>query len=89
MRLRIHTDSTACHGICGRTGIGKVKHMAVLLLWLQGMVQTRRISIVRVPGKSNPADLLTKYLAADLIVRNLSLLGFKSADGRTHQIDAI
>ena len=89
MRLRIHTDSSACRGICGRTGIGKVKHMAVPLLWLQGMVQCQKLSIVRIPGKVNPADLLTKYLTADLIVQNLRLLGFGSAEGRTHQIDAI
>ena len=81
MRLRIHTDSSACRGICGQTGVP--------LLWLQGMVQCRKLSIVRIPGKVNPADLLTKYLTADLIVQNLRLLGFGSAEGRTHQIDAI
>ena len=89
LRIRIHTDSTACHGICGRTGIGKVKHMAVSLLWLQGMVRSQKIRIVKIPGKDNPADLFAKYLGLDLIARNLSFLGFQSADGRTHQIDAI
>ena len=89
LRLRVHTDSTACRGICGRSGLGKVKHMAVPLLWLQGMVQRRKLSIVKVPGASNPADLLTKYLGADLITKNLTALGFESVDGRTCQIDGI
>ena len=35
LKIRVHTDSSACRGICGRTGIGKVRHMAVPLLWLQ------------------------------------------------------
>ena len=34
LKIRVHTDSSACRGICGRTGIGKVRHMAVPLLWL-------------------------------------------------------
>ena len=30
-KTRVHTDSSACRGICGRTGIGKVRHMAAPL----------------------------------------------------------
>ena len=33
--LRVSTDSSACKGICQRTGLGKIKHIDVALLWLQ------------------------------------------------------
>ena len=39
LKIRVHTDSSACRGICGRTGVGNVRHMAVPLLWLQGAVR--------------------------------------------------
>ena len=33
------TDSSDCRGICGRTGLGKVKDMAIQMLWLQDVVR--------------------------------------------------
>ena len=29
-KIRVHTDGSACRTICERTGIGRVRHMAVL-----------------------------------------------------------
>ncbi len=33
--LRVHTDSSAAQGICKRTGLGAMRHVAVNTLWIQ------------------------------------------------------
>ena len=35
LKVRVHTDSTACRGICNRCGIGRIRHMEVPMLWLR------------------------------------------------------
>ena len=75
-RIRVLTDSTACRGICNRTGIGKVKHMAVQMLWLQDVVRQGAIEMRKVRGEANPADLMTKHLSGAKIEAHLTALGF-------------
>ena len=41
-RHQLACQGAACMGICGRTGLGKVKHMANQMLWLQDV--ERRVS---------------------------------------------
>ena len=75
--VRVCTDSSACKGICGRTGLGKIKHLDVQLLWLQDAVRRDRVEMVKVRGDRNPADLMTKHLGSQCIARNLARLGFE------------
>ena len=77
VRVRIGTDSSACKGICARTGIGKLKHLDVQLLWLQDAVRRERVELVKVRGDRNPADLMTKHLGSLPIATNLARLGFQ------------
>ena len=70
------TDSEACKGLCNRTGLGKVKHMDVQLLWLQDAVRRDRVRLGKVRGDRNPADLMTKHLGRAAIEKNLGKLGF-------------
>ena len=60
--LRLSTDSSACTGICQRTGLGKIRHIDVALLWFQDLVRKECIKMTKVSGKDNFADMLTKYL---------------------------
>ena len=39
LALFVWTDSSACRGICCRTGLGKLRHMDVQLLWLQALCE--------------------------------------------------
>ena len=75
--VRISTDSSACKGICARTGIGKVKHLDVQLLWLQDAVRRAKVEMVKVRGDRNPADLMTKHLGHQTIWMHMFTLGFK------------
>jgi hypothetical protein len=56
-------DSSAAIGICRRAGIGKVRHLAVGQLWVQGLVRSGGVRLYKVLGTTNPADALTKPLA--------------------------
>ena len=60
--LRVWTDSTATLGICGRQGLGKLRHMDTQCLWIQQRVRDGTFSLYKVRGEDNPADLFTKHL---------------------------
>ena len=85
--VKVLTDSSACKGICQRTGLGKIRHIDVALLWLQDMVRRGKISMRKIPGDSNPADLMTKYLTGNKTAEVSLNLGFYSEDGRTNIVD--
>ena len=80
--LTILADSSAAIGICRRTGIGKVRHLAVGQLWVQEQVRTGAFALVKRPGSENPADLLTKAVSADLINRHIATAGLRWEPGR-------
>jgi hypothetical protein len=87
VRVRVHTDSTACKGICNRRGIGRIRHMAVPFLWLQDKVGKGELSLVKVPGCENPSDLMTKHLSGPDLKKCLNRLCFMYEDGRSSVID--
>ena len=60
--LGLKSDASAAVGITQRVGLGRVRHLAVADLWVQQRVQRGEVSICKVPGKENPADLMTKPL---------------------------
>ena len=71
MTVRIWTDSEAGKAMSGRKGLGRTRHIETKYLWIQDIVKEGRVSIRKVWGKENPADLLTKPLTwremADLL----------------------
>ena len=80
--LRVHVDSSAAIGICKRTGVGKVRHLDTRLLWVQELVRDGTIEVVKIAGTINPADLMTKHLAAEFISANLTRLDCFAREGR-------
>ena len=79
LRPEVHADSSAAIGICNRSGIGKVRHLAVAQLWAQDLVTCRLFMVL---GTENPADLMTKPLARTEIDGHLGRLGLSRATGR-------
>ena len=57
-----YSDSSAARGIAGRSGVGRIKHMATRHLWLQEARATGRIIIKVIDTIQNTSDLGTKYL---------------------------
>ena len=64
-RIRINTDASAAKGIASRRGIGKIRHIEVNQLWIQDRVARGEIELSKVPGKTNIADALTKYVECE------------------------
>ena len=82
VRNHLHTDSSAAMGVAQRTGIGKIRHLAVHLLWLQGKVRDKSIAIHKVAGTANPADVLTKHVGQDGLLKHFSHLCLEQRSGR-------
>jgi hypothetical protein len=81
--IRVWTDSTATMGICGRQGLGKLRHVDTQCLWIQQRVRDGSVELRKVRGEENPADLFTKHLTSrDRIEGLLDLLGCKYQGGR-------
>ena len=68
LEVQIFTDSSACRGIAGRQGAGKVRALETRTLWLQGKANDGLVKVMAISGKKNPADLGTKALDAQRIL---------------------
>jgi hypothetical protein len=82
MCVSIHTDSSAAAGICRRSGIGRVRHLAVGQLWVQEGLRRGDFKLFKIPGTENPADLLTKHLAREAVDAHLKRIALERQDGR-------
>ena len=81
--IRLWSDSSAALGMCSRQGLGKLRHVDTKTLWLQQAVRVGRVEVRKVPGASNPADLLTKHsLAKERILELIRLIGCSFREGR-------
>ena len=58
------TDSSAALAVTQRRGCGKLRHVRIGHLWVQEANAAGTIEFGKVAGAENPADLLTKHLAA-------------------------
>ena len=81
--IRVWTDSSATIGICGRQGLGKLRHVDTQCLWIQQRVRDGSVELCKVKGEQNPADLFTKHLTSRERIHNfLDLFGCKYKGGR-------
>ena len=74
--LTVASDSSAARGMCGRTGSGKVRHLAIKELWVQEALRNKEFQLAIVDTLLNWADIGTKAHAAerlDSLVRQLPL----------------
>ena len=62
--LRVGVSSAATR-ICKEMKTGRIRHLGTRLQWIQGRVRDGTILTQTVSGRENPADSMTKHLAAD------------------------
>ena len=77
--VRLWTDSSACKGTCGRSALGRLKHLDVEDVWLQEAVKNKKVGLFKIAGVYNMADLLTKHLGRATLDRHVSNLGLRDA----------
>ena len=80
--VHLHTDATAAIGICRRRGLGEIRHLHVSDLWVQGRLKRGDFTLNKIAGADNPADLLTKHVARDLMLKHMAKIGLTNESGR-------
>ena len=78
----MRTDSSAVVWIASRAGLGKTRHIAVQLQFLQSELRAGAHQLEKWPGTQNPADLLTKHLVEKTIGEHMERLGLSRRGGR-------
>ena len=79
--LVLGTDSSAAKSFVSRRGLGKMRHLEVRDLWLQEEVLKGKVKVEKIPGESNPADLMTKFLGWRDIGKRLEGMGIEVRPG--------
>ena len=72
---KVCIDSSAALGIAHRVGLGKTRHIDVQYLWIQEKVSNKELSVTKVRTEDNPADILTKYLKSETLLKHTEALG--------------
>jgi len=80
--IKLFADSSAAIGICKRSGIGKVRHLAVGQLWVQERLRMKEFELYKVLGTKNLADMLTKHVPRDVADKHLESMAIYRAVGR-------
>ena len=75
-------DASAALGIIHRRGLGRTRHIDTGLLWIQQTAAEKRLAYSKVLGTVNPADLMTKYLSAEVNSQHCARLGVRFTTGR-------
>ena len=78
----VHVDSSAAIGVAQRRGCGKLRHVRVGSLWIQEKIEDGELSMEKVSGEWNPADLLTKGLKEEKIKRFMRMASQRYEEGR-------
>jgi len=79
VRWRLGTDSSAAKGFAAREGVGRMRHIDLKILWLQKASHDLGLSIYKVPGEYNRANIGTKKLTAVQLERESRLTGLLDA----------
>ena len=89
VKIVLRSDSSVALGIGGRQGLGKLRRLETSYLWLQDVLTQKRLTVRKVKGTDNPADLGTKHLKFDDIEKHLSTVGFSFRRGRSDAVPGI
>ena len=87
--VHVWMDATAGIAIGSRRGLGRVKHIDTVFLWVQTMVTEGKISLGKKPTKEMLADFLTKHVDAATMLNCMSGLGLKFQSGESELIDFV
>ena len=74
----LETDASSARAVALRQGLGKIRHLEVKYLWLQGKLVQKAFNIVKVKGTENAADLGIKHVETKILQRCCEELGLTS-----------
>ena len=82
MSPRIFMDATAGTAIGSQRGLGRVKHIDRVFLWVQQLVTEGRVRLSKVGTDDMLADVLAKHVPEATMVRTIERMQFSFATGR-------
>ena len=59
-----------------------MRHLDTQSLWIQEALRARRVTLSKVAGTENPADVLTKIVDSPLLKKMMAKLGLVELEGR-------
>eukprot|EP00435_Cladocopium_sp_Y103_P033420 s995_g8.t1 len=65
VEVHLSTDNSAGRSFFGRTGVGRIRHISLMVLWVQSKIKEGLMSVGKVATKDNVSDLGTKRLSRD------------------------
>ena len=89
LELEVLTDATAAIGICRRRGLGRIRHLHTADLWIQDKLRKGDFKLTKVLGTENPADMLTKHILRDTMLKHMERMGLKAETGRAKSAPTI
>ena len=80
INIRIYTDSSSGKSMATRIGASKkaAKHIELKHLFIQQLVAHDLVRIVKINTINNPADIFTKYVATETLLRHTSDVGIST-----------
>ena len=76
------SDASAAIGIAHRLGLGKTRHIEVQYLWIQHEVKEGKLTVKKVGTNNNPADLLTKAMNGEKVMKHMAEMAFDIDNSR-------
>ena len=77
LKLVVYSDSTATISH-SKLGLGRMKHVELRFLFVKDLVKREKLSLCKIPGTENPADLGTKMLDVTTHRHLCNLVGLES-----------
>ena len=75
----LQTDSQSALAVCRRRGPGRMKHIELKMLAVQEWLKTGRLRIHKVSTHDNPADLMTKAMNREKLIKFGRALNLRGA----------
>ena len=86
LKLAVHSDSTATISQHTKMGLGRMKHVELRFLFVKDFLKRERLTLCKIPGTENPADLGTKVLEVDTHRHLCSIIGLGPARQAVEEI---
>lgn len=75
--LVLQMDAPAAIGICRRQLVGNIRHLSTKFLWVQQLVLEKKLSVEKLAGELNGADIGAKVLDKRRLQECMRLIGMR------------
>ena len=87
VQLKLLIDNSAARQVLSRSGVGKIRHLSLKVLWLQSHVESKLIVVSPVASAENLADIGTKRLPVHTMRFLMYGIGIYNGEERTGEIE--